>query len=120
MTTPLLPCPFCGRGGVFHEDEYSSCAWIACELCDSEGPTTVLESTNEVAMMRSEAIKCWNTRTAYTLTPEQVERARTLVKLFDRYVENECKLMSYELESAQLLREVVGDSTETNVQNKDT
>lgn len=44
-----------------------------------------------------------------SLTPDQVERARKLVKRCDGYVKNNCKLTALEACVVELLREVVGD-----------
>jgi len=104
-TPELLPCPFCGGKSILHEDSFTSRAWVACNLCCAEGATIMFESTNDARQMRAAAISAWNTRTARTLTPEQVERAKRL--LGDPCVEWNTVL--WKVEAVDLLREVVGD-----------
>ena len=103
-TIDLLPCPFCGAIGVLNVDSYMSCAWVDCQVCDSEGKTICAEDTNDANQMRAEAVAEWNRLTAHTLTPEQVERARMLLNMgTEQSWSLRCRA------AFKLLREVVGD-----------
>ena len=55
----LAPCPFCGADGdmlTFNDNRWPDACWIACEICEAEGP---------VSNIRQDfvgAAEAWNTR----------------------------------------------------------
>lgn len=55
-----------------------------------------------------------------SLTPEQVERARAMITRLGKCLPATCASQVAIDQVIDLLREVVGDATETNFQNKDT
>lgn len=41
MSNELQPCPFCGSTDL-HEYDQEGIAWVGCNNCNAEGPTTEL------------------------------------------------------------------------------
>lgn len=108
MTTPeLLPCPFCGGDGAISEDDRGRARYVSCDACEADGPTFEPDRTKAIWAhhRRQGVVDAWNRRTARTLTPEQVERARALS---GRYTIGNRSASMLD-EAIELLREVVGD-----------
>ncbi len=62
----LKPCPFCGSGASFLVTARNerNCTWVACEVCEAEGPARDRDDGETAAEL-------WNTRSP--ANPEQVE-----------------------------------------------
>lgn len=56
MSEDLKPCPFCGSSDT-NENDQGGIAWVGCNDCGTEGPTTD---------MLWEAIELWNRRNPST------------------------------------------------------
>lgn len=99
-TPDLLPCPFCGGEAFVSEDNSGTARWVSCGDCECDGP---------VCSGLQQVVAAWNSRTALTLTPEQVERARKLIPRLDLCLSATNASQSAIDQAVELLREVVGD-----------
>lgn len=71
----LLPCPFCGGEARldFDADGTGMCR-VACQACDTEGPSVHISSCMKEEYARDEAVELWNTRFSTPPGDDEVER----------------------------------------------
>lgn len=66
MRTKLKACPFCGSDDLvpsFHHGKYERLVCVACDNCDTEGPTVIVDdSDNDRSKALTKAHAAWNKR----------------------------------------------------------